>query len=179
MSSASVLLFSMGLYFNQNAQWKPFSLNTIHDVTCHELDLESGQFGDPFAASVFKVSQCMSRWHCGQGYFLVQRRDEELCKRMLRKDGKMRKVIFDDELNRKLVEDVGPDFFYLVFDGPARVAPMTWTHAGNCKTRHPFHLVNPGNYTVSLEWTHTNFSAVNEIDLKGIHPSPVARVAMC
>ncbi|KAJ3229371.1 hypothetical protein HDU78_009082 [Chytriomyces hyalinus] len=106
----------------------------------------------------FNTTMCMSQRFCGQGYMLVERLDKELCDAAFNQT-----VSADAGFDQYVKERVGPDSFYLVFNGNERNAPATWTHIGRCTYKIPFRLTNPGSYSVNLFHTHENFAPVNEV----------------
>ncbi|TPX63580.1 hypothetical protein CcCBS67573_g08634 [Chytriomyces confervae] len=106
----------------------------------------------------FNTTMCMSQRFCGQGYILVERLDKELCDAAFNQT-----VSADAGFDQYVKERVGPDSFYLVFNGNERNAPATWTHIARCTYKIPFRLTNPGSYSVQLFHTHENFAPINEV----------------
>ncbi|KAJ3030915.1 UNVERIFIED_CONTAM: hypothetical protein HDU68_007276 [Siphonaria sp. JEL0065] len=105
----------------------------------------------------FEISLCESMRECGQGYFLIQRRGDTECKRMMG-----RAISWDPDFETWMKESIGPDAFTFVFSGRQRTAPSDWRHLGNCLYKHPYRLTNPGLYTVTIMHTHDNFHAIQE-----------------
>ncbi|KAJ3209379.1 hypothetical protein HDU82_000881 [Entophlyctis luteolus] len=155
--------------------------------TAEDADSSVRSYSDPLAdfvcpsvadedlapqSSPFHASLCRHITDCWRGAVVVARKNASACEEMVMLASQI--IVDDSDLNSRIIRDWGPDFFYLVFDGPARVVPPSWQHVGNCKTIHPFSLLQRGNYSLSLEWTHTNYSAVAEFGTRGIHPTPVS-----
>ncbi|KAI8621247.1 hypothetical protein BC830DRAFT_297069 [Chytriomyces sp. MP71] len=122
----------------------------------------------PASGGDFKVDMCQSKVLCGQGYFKIERTDKKRCEKEMRME-----LSWNKNLDRYLKEEVGPDAFYVEFNGPERAVFPMWTHLGDCVYKHPFRLINPGAYTVSISHAYQSFDAVNE--LKDSWPEPVMK----
>ncbi|KAJ3291307.1 hypothetical protein HDU79_002487 [Rhizoclosmatium sp. JEL0117] len=115
-------------------KWESYDLtlqtNKDFSTNCKKLDyLDPGNF---------TVQLCMSKRFCGQGYFVVSRVDKEQCQR----DMKIQ-VSRTPKFDKYVKDEIGPDTFMLIFDGPERAAPAMWRHLGNCDYKIPFRLTNP------------------------------------
>ncbi|KAI8615158.1 hypothetical protein BC830DRAFT_1168843 [Chytriomyces sp. MP71] len=126
---------------------------------CRTVDL-------PGSRTDFVVRLCQSALLCGQGYFTIERTDKDRCAREIAMD-----LSWNSNVQRYLKDHVGPDAFYLEFNGPERASFSMWSHLGNCTYKHPFRLINPGIYTVSVMHAYQSFDAVNE--LKEDWPVPI------
>ncbi|KAI9337814.1 hypothetical protein BDR26DRAFT_863600 [Obelidium mucronatum] len=110
---------------------------------------------------VFSVSLCESESHCGQGYFVVTRKDLHSCKKAFDQ------VLSNNEqLDSFLKTRIGPDAFHMIFDGPERASPSMWHQISPCVYKLPYRLTNPGTYKLQLIHSHTDFAAVDEVTNK-------------
>ncbi|KAI8621258.1 hypothetical protein BC830DRAFT_1095439 [Chytriomyces sp. MP71] len=112
----------------------------------------------PTNSKDFKLNICQSPVLCGQGYFKIERIDKKRCAKELAMD-----LSWNINVERYLKEKVGPDAFYIQFDGPERAAFGMWTHLGDCVYKHPFRLINSGAYTVKIMHAFQSFDAINEL----------------
>ncbi|ORY51793.1 hypothetical protein BCR33DRAFT_761825 [Rhizoclosmatium globosum] len=136
-------------------KWESYDLtlqtNKDFSTNCKKLDyLDPGNF---------TVQLCMSKRFCGQGYFVVSRVDKEQCQR----DMKIQ-VSRTPKFDKYVKDEIGPDTFMLIFDGPERAAPAMWRHLGNCDYKIPFRLTNPGLFTLKLLHTSEKFRPFNELN---------------
>ncbi|KAJ3088963.1 hypothetical protein HK100_007900, partial [Physocladia obscura] len=132
--------------------WKPFAVKQQGDKdfsnNCRVIVDENPSFS---------VTLCESMRECGQGYFLIQRKDEVQCAKAMAKS-----IAWEPEFDAWMKSTIGPDAFTVIFSGPQRASPSDWRHLGSCQYKHPYRLTNPGNYTVSITHTHAEFHAIQE-----------------
>ncbi|KAJ3415559.1 hypothetical protein HDV05_004610 [Chytridiales sp. JEL 0842] len=121
---------------------------------CKDLNVEvpSLGFGDRFS-----VQLCMSRRTCGEGYFLIKRKDVDSCRKAFEQE-----ISWDSEVDERFKRDVGPDAFWLKFDGPERYTVTDWRHLGDCTYKLPFKLHTTGIFKILLVHIYDNFDGVNE-----------------
>ncbi|ORY49803.1 hypothetical protein BCR33DRAFT_847081 [Rhizoclosmatium globosum] len=120
----------------------------------------------PSYESMFSVNLCESKTHCGQGYFLIERKDLYECYEEFNQ-----LLSHNEQLDAYLKKNIGPDAFHMIFSGPERAAPTMWHQLSPCIYKLPYRLTNSGTYTLNLIHSHTNFSAINEVANK--YPSPL------
>ncbi|KAJ3402304.1 HEAT repeat-containing protein 6 [Chytriomyces hyalinus] len=129
----------------QPEHWKAFD-------TC--IDLASSD-------AEFKVSLCPRSGHCNaQGYVLIERVSRDACEAAYPRT----RLTDDWNLDNYYRRFIGPDEFYLMFEGPQKYTPEDWVYLGKCQYKAHYRLSNPGPFSISLLHTHANFSAVNELD---------------
>ncbi|TPX75976.1 hypothetical protein CcCBS67573_g02776 [Chytriomyces confervae] len=129
----------------QPEHWKAFD-------TC--IDLASSD-------AEFKVSLCPRSGHCNaQGYVLIERVSRDACEAAYPRT----RLTDDWNLDNYYRRFIGPDEFYLMFEGPQKNTPEDWVYLGKCQYKAHYRLSNPGPFSISLLHTHANFSAVNELD---------------
>ncbi|KAJ3227936.1 hypothetical protein HDU81_006387 [Chytriomyces hyalinus] len=129
----------------QPEHWKSFD-------TC--IDLASSD-------AEFKVSLCPRSGHCNaQGYVLIERVSRDACEAA----HPHTRLTNDWNLDNYYRRFIGPDEFYLMFEGPQKYTPEDWVYLGKCKYKAYYRLSNPGPFKISLLHTHSKFSAVNEVD---------------
>ncbi|KAJ3342690.1 hypothetical protein HDU83_005975 [Entophlyctis luteolus] len=128
--------------------WTPgnASSENYSDAACNTLDLPT-----------FKVLHCESATVCGAGAFILRRKDTKACSREM-----AMRVAWESEFDKQLKAEIGPDAFTVVFSGPQRTTPSSWRHLGDCNYQIPYRLINPGNYTVTIVHTHSEFNAIQE-----------------
>ncbi|KAI9349720.1 hypothetical protein BDR26DRAFT_915394 [Obelidium mucronatum] len=114
-------------------------------------------------AGDFEVRLCESRRFCGQGYFAISRTDKAKCARAFDQT-----LSLSPELDAYFKNQLGPDSFHVLFDGPERASSSMWKHLGNCEYKLSFRLTNPGLFKVKLFHVHDSFLAVNEV-MEGWH----------
>ncbi|KAJ3414870.1 Elongation factor 2 [Chytridiales sp. JEL 0842] len=108
----------------------------------------------------FQVELCMSSRKCGEGYFRITRKDQVICRKAFDQ-----KLSWDEDVDEMIKRDIGPDAFWLKFDGPERLTPTEWRHIGNCTYELPFRLTTTGLFNVTLIHTYDNFDAVTEMEI--------------
>ncbi|KAJ3210659.1 hypothetical protein HDU82_007634 [Entophlyctis luteolus] len=121
-----------------------------HAFACRNLEsLNTTSFG---------VRLCESTSECGIGYFLVSRRSGN-CDAFL-----ARNISSNKDYDSWIKNALGPDSFWVSFQGPERASAKNWSHLGNCIYKLDFNVANTGVYDVSIMHTHENFEAVQEYD---------------
>ncbi|KAG0239333.1 hypothetical protein BGW41_007818 [Actinomortierella wolfii] len=106
----------------------------------------------------FNVDICFSPYVCNEGLVRIRRRDRALCKTAQLKSF-ISSNATHDAFHRQFS---GPDSFYVVFSGAEKLAPPDWHHAGHCLYVFPFHISNPGKFTLDIVHLYDNFGAVQE-----------------
>ncbi|KAJ3416792.1 hypothetical protein HDV05_000166 [Chytridiales sp. JEL 0842] len=154
-------------YLKERACPKWVSYNTIladYPSTCKTLNKAYPSLG---FHDRFQVDLCQSDLTCGEGYFRITRKDQKSCRRSFAQN-----LSLDTEVDEMIKRDIGPDAFWLNFDGPERHAPTDSRHLGNCTYKLPFHLSTTGMFNVTLVHTYDNFTANTEIEFfKSYEPS--------
>ncbi|KAF9438599.1 hypothetical protein BGZ76_006651 [Entomortierella beljakovae] len=106
----------------------------------------------------FSADICFSPYTCNEGLVRVRRKDREICKQ-----SNLRYPISNnathDSFHRQFS---GPDSFYVVFSGAEKLSPPDWYTSNPCLYVFPFHISNPGRFSLDITHLYDNYSAVVE-----------------
>ncbi|KAJ3409231.1 hypothetical protein HDV05_004547, partial [Chytridiales sp. JEL 0842] len=149
---------------DQCPKWETYDVKALRNkvfTNCRNLNDE---YPDMSLTDTFQVNLCMSRYNCGEGYFQITRKDQDACQLAFKQE-----VSWDDHVDQIIKRDIGPDGFWLKFDGPERLTPTDWRHQGNCTYKLPFRLSTTGIFNVTLAHIYDNFTANNEAEFYKWH----------
>ncbi|KAJ3409230.1 Peroxisome chaperone and import receptor [Chytridiales sp. JEL 0842] len=144
---------------NQCPKWETYDVKALRNKVFTDCRNLNDEYPDMNLTDTFQVNLCMNRYSCGEGYFQITRKDQDACQMAFKQE-----VSWDDDVDQLIKRDIGPDGFWLKFDGPERLTPTDWRHQGNCTYKLPFRLSTTGIFNVTLVHIYDNFTANNEAE---------------